>query len=102
MVVFTKDKPTNKAIVDDYKDLCTKAYNRPSELFGINLGGGVHGLQIETALKLIQILDVDCGETSWELGCGEGNLAFCLSAVADGATVVATDIGENSFVKFPL
>ena len=83
-----------KQLTEDYVEFISDAYNRPSELFGFEIAGGVHGLGVKHTLSLIQILGVDCGDETWELGCGEGNLAFSMSAAADGATVVATDIGK--------
>jgi hypothetical protein len=40
------------------------------------------------------MIDVEEGDTFWELGCGEMKLAFALSAAANGGMVVGTELGN--------
>ncbi len=69
-----------------------KAFDRAKHVFSdLNIPKGY--LPKNVIKRLLMYLRVQPGDTFWELGAGECILAYCLSAAADGGTVVATDIG---------
>ncbi len=76
-----------------------QAYDKASSVFrSANLLGGTHKLPIEATLSLIQLIQVQPGDISWEIGCGSLQLAYALSNAAQGGQVVAMDLGEIGYV----
>jgi ubiquinone/menaquinone biosynthesis C-methylase UbiE len=90
--VFTKGDfhPSPLSVINT--KLITEAYKRPNRMLNLNLSGGVHALSRKHTIELIGLIGVQPDDTCWELGCGEMNLAFALSAASLGGLVIATDL----------
>jgi hypothetical protein len=71
-----------------------KAFGRAKVVFSeLNIPKGF--LPFAAIKKLLMYLQVQPGDTFWELGAGECRLAYCLSTAAHGGTVVVTDVGNK-------
>jgi hypothetical protein len=93
-VVFTKIIDEDVAELSEERRLGIEAaYQKANKLFrSANLPGGTHKLPIDATFALIQLIRVNDGDVSWEIGCGSLQLAYSLSNAANGGHVVAVDL----------